>query len=244
LSKNCVSPPELEDGQLLAYLDDREAHPATALHLKMCPYCRERAGALDRVQKRLRSRLYRLNCPDPMELGEYHLRMLPASQMLVVAQHVRECPHCAREVSELDGFLSDLAPAPGEGLLGQARVLFARLVGRGQPGGTALTAAPAALRGAGEGPVTLEADGIVITLELQPGSNGQVSIFGQVAAGEQDEWTGALVELRPAGAPFLTALLDDLGAFEFEGLAPDSIELTITSPHGIAVHSPRIDIAL
>ena len=110
MTKNCVTPPELEDRQLLAWLDDREAHQETAIHLKMCPYCREKAEALDRLQKRLRSGLHRVNCPSSMELGEYHLRMLPASQMLVVAQHVRECPHCAREISELEGFLSDLAP--------------------------------------------------------------------------------------------------------------------------------------
>jgi hypothetical protein len=241
LSTTCVSPPELEEKQLLLYLDG-QANQETLSHLERCAYCLEKARTLDRFQKRLTSRLYRLTCPAPMELGEYHLRMLPASQMLIVAQHVRECPHCAREVSQLEAFLSDLELAQEGSLLGKAKVLIARLVGSGAEPGS--TPAFSALRGESKGPLTFEADGMVIVLDVQPTAQKQVSILGQVATDDQDHWTSALVELQQASGPQLTASLDDLGAFRFDDIRPGATQITIKSLHGIIVHILNVDITL
>ena len=198
---NCRFPPEIEDKKLLAYLDD-EVDQETRLHLEQCPYCLERAKELARVHNRLTARLYRLTCTLSLELGEYHLHILPASQVLVIAQHVRECPHCRRELAELEEFLveSDLQPD----LLQTAKVLFARLVG-----GAGSTPSFGVLRGEAKGPITFEADGLVIILDIQATSEGRVSILGQVAADEQDQWTNAVVELRQADAPAKTTTVDD-----------------------------------
>ena len=102
----------------------------------------------------------------------------------------RECPHCEAEVAQLENFLKSLTPDVKPGLLGAVRVLVARLVD-----GTK-SAPRLALRGGSKGPLIFEADGVVITLDVQPGSSGQVSILGQVAADDQDQWTGAKVELQ------------------------------------------------
>ena len=219
----CVSPPELDDKQLLVYLDG-EADQEIISHLERCTYCLERANALARLQNRLTSRLYRINCPSSLELGEYHLHMLPASQMLMIGQHVRECPHCTRELAQLEEFfLGDLVPMENS-LLGQAKVLIARLVG-GSAGDSTPTFA--ALRGEAKGPITLEADGIVIVLDIQPTNEGRVNILGQVAADNQDQWTGALVELRQENELQSSTTVDDLGAFHSEGIMPGSKELRI-----------------
>jgi len=237
---NCISPPELEDSRLLAYLDG-EADQQTRSHLERCEYCRGKANALGRFQDNLTSRLYRITCPTSLELGEYHLRVLPDSQMLLVAQHVRECPHCTREIAQLTDFLSDLTPTLEENLLGKVKVLLARLVG-GQTAEAGSAPAFSALRGEAKGPLVFEADGIVITLDVQSSLQQQVSILGQVAADNQDQWIEAVVQLQQADIPELTASLDDLGAFGFEGVRLGSIQLTITSTHGIEVLIPNIDI--
>jgi hypothetical protein len=236
----CVSPPELDDQRLWSYVDG-EAEPETMLHLERCEYCGEKAKALAQLQGRVQSRLYRINCPSSLELGEYRLRMLPDSKKLVVAQHVRECTHCARELAQLEGYLSELAPTGETGLLEGLKVLVARWVG-GNPNG--MSPAPSALRGEAKGPITFETDGIVIILDIQPTSKGLASVLGQVAADDQDGWTGAVVELRQADAPPLTAALDDLGAFRFEEVHPGSTEITITSLNGIIVQTPIFDIAV
>jgi len=229
---NCISPPEPEDKKLLAYLDG-EADQETTLHLERCEYCHERARALARLHNLLTTRLYRITCPSSLELGEYHLRMLSASQMLIVAQHLRECPHCASEIVHLKDFLRDLAPAQEDRLLEHAKILIARLVGgQAEPGkqkeiGFAPTAV--ALRGEAKGPLTFEADGVVILLDIQPASGGMMNILGQVAADNQEQWTGALVELRQGSELQFSTTVDDLGAFRSEGIMPGSKELRIIS---------------
>jgi hypothetical protein len=42
----------------------------------------------------------------------------------------------------------------------------------------------------------------------------------------------------------LEAIVDDLGAFGFEQIHPGSAQLQITSPEGIEVQIPNINIAL
>ena len=105
----CVSPPALEDWQLLAWLDG-EAAPEIAAHLAECPSCRERASALDRLQKDLAARLYRLSCPTPEELGDFHLGLLRGEQADAIRVHLRTCPHCQEEIRQLRTYLSELVP--------------------------------------------------------------------------------------------------------------------------------------
>lgn len=229
----CITSPALDDTQIISYVEG-EADDVTVAHIKECPYCAERASQLTLFQNRLRARYYRSTCPTPMELGDYHLGLSPDSQKLVVAQHVRECPHCRRDLAELEEFLAEPDVQPD--LFHTAKVLFARLVDGGA------TPAFGALRGESKGPLTFEADGVVITLDVQPAPNGQVSILGQLAADDQDEWTGAKVELQQAVSPQVSASLDDLGAFRFEEVQTGSIRFTITSLSGVVIQSPNIEI--
>jgi hypothetical protein len=231
----CITSPALDDTQIISYVEG-EADDAIVAHMKVCPYCAERASQLTLFQKRLRTQLYRSTCPSSIELGDFHLGLLPASQKLVLAQHIRECPHCRREIAELAHFLAEPDAQPD--LLETAKVLFAQLVNGGA------TTAFGALRGESKGPLTFEADGVVITLDIQPGPNGQVSILGQVAADDQDQWTGAKVELRQVDKLELTASLDDLGAFRFNDVSLGVSQIAIKSLHGIIVHILNIDIAL
>ena len=232
----CITSPALDDTQIISYVEG-EADDAIVVHIKECPYCAKRASQLTLFQNRLRTRLYRSTCPSSIDLGDYHLGLLPASQALVVAQHIRECPRCRQEIAELAVFLAEPDVQPD--LLETAKVLFARLVG-----GTGSTAASGALRGESKGPLVFEADGVVITLDVQSSSTGQASIQGQVAAEDQDQWTGAIVRLQQAEMQELTADVDDLGAFSFHSLPARSIQLEITSSSGVKVQIPKIDIAV
>lgn len=229
----CITSPALDDTQLISYVEG-EADNDIVAHIKQCPYCAERSSQFALLQQRMKARLYRSTCPSSMELGEYHLGLLPAPQKLVIAEHVRGCPHCRREVAELEEFLVE--PDVQSDLFMTARVLFARLLDSGA------TPAFGALRGESKGPLMFEADGVVITLDVQPGSNSHVSILGQLAADDQDEWTGAKVELQQTDSPQLTASVDDLGAFRFEAVPQVTTRLIITSTNGIAIETPEFDL--
>jgi hypothetical protein len=237
LTTNCIFPPALDDKQLLAYLDG-EADAATVTHLEDCAYCRQKVKNLDRVQKHLTNRLYRLACPPPTELGEYYLRVLPASEMLLVARHVRECPYCAQEVGELQGFLSDPATLARGRWPERARILIAQLVKGG-----GLTSAPAAaLRGEAKGPITFVAEDIVIVLDVQLEAEQGVNILGQVAADNQAEWTGALAELWKDNMLASSSLVDDLGAFQCQGVTAGQYQLRMTSKNNSVVVIPNFEI--
>src|SRR5688500_11337512 len=106
----CISPPALTDGQLLAYVEG-DADADTAAHIHRCAYCRERAPDLAQVNRQLAARVYRVACPSSVELSEYQLGLLTAEQMPAIQQHLQDCLHCTRELQQLGGFLADLAPA-------------------------------------------------------------------------------------------------------------------------------------
>jgi hypothetical protein len=239
LSNNCISPPEVDEKQLWVYLDGG-ASEQTVLHLQRCSYCRERAQVLERFQNQLKGRLYRVTCPPSIELGEYHLRMLPDSQMLVIDQHVRQCPHCTRELSQLKDFL--LNTDQGQpGLRESLRITVAKLIGADTD--SSLVPAFGALRGTSKDPLIFEADGVIITLDTQAGLTGAVSLLGQMAADNQDNWTGASVELQQGDSPQQIVSLDDLGSFRFENIQPGLVQITITSHSGIQVQIPSIHVA-
>ncbi len=229
----CISSPALEDIEIARYVDG-EADERVVAHINQCPYCSDRARQWTHLQNRWKNQLYRATCPSPTELGDHQLGLLPAPQALMVAQHVRECPLCQKEVTDLQEFLAEPAAPPG--FVAAAKVLVAQLVGT--------TPALGALRGESKGPLTFEADGVVIVLDIQPAADGQASILGQVAADEQDRWTGATVELHQTGSPELRSTLDDLGTFHFDRVQPGAAQIMLNSLHGIIVHIMNIDISL
>src|SRR4026209_2290663 len=122
----CITSPALEDTQIVSYMEG-EADAVVVAHINECAFCRERAERWTLLQNGLKKQLYRVTCPTSMELGDYHLKLLPAPQALIIAQHVRECPLCRREVAELEDFVG--AQVIGNGLLGTANVLIAGLIG-------------------------------------------------------------------------------------------------------------------
>jgi hypothetical protein len=228
----CISPPALDEGQLLAYIDG-EAGTAVASHVEACPDCRERAQALAQLQNALQARLYRLTCPAPETLGDYQLSLLAVEQAIQIAQHLQECPHCTREIAQLREYLREPELPFSSSAWEPLKVLVARMSGdRGEAGGRPLANA---LRGVDEGPMTFEAEGVLIVLDLQPASRGGWKIHGQVAAEEQDRWTGAQVELRQADKTLMATGIDELGAFQFDQVPAGPAELYLLPEDGPVV---------
>ena len=243
MSTNCMFPPELDDKQLLTYLDDPEANRETALHLEQCSYCREKAEALDLLQKRMTSRLYRVTCPSPIELGEFHLRMLPASQMLIIRQHLRECPHCAREISRLEEFM--IEPDPQPGLIKSARVLIARLIktpGMDQDSEDFLGApAFAGLRGEGEDePFIYQAGNVRVVIEVQEDLEemGLKTLLGLVTGLETNEFT---IQVVHGDQVIATTSVDEIGNFIIPHLSPGHYKL-ILSGSNMEIHVQSLPV--
>lgn len=226
MAKYCVSPPEIDEKQLSIYLDG-EADEQTSVHLKQCSYCRERAEALDRFQKRLTRQIYRVTCPPSIELGEFHQRTLPASQQLIIAQHVSQCPHCTRELAELEKFLSRLEPSTG--LQNPIKIMIAQLIGRegSDQDSNVPHLAPlfAGLRG-GEEPFVFHAENIQIVIDVQKDAEQPELkvIMGLVMGLESGEF---IVQASQAGQIIATSRINQIGNFLIPHLRSGIYELTL-----------------
>lgn len=233
----CVSPPELADRDLLAYIDG-EADDQVITHLEGCPHCRERARRLARLQDRLTARLYRFDCPSSGELGEYHLGTLPSDRAAAVARHLDGCPRCAGEVAQLRGFLADLAPdlelSPLEQARERIRVLVGRLVSGGSQEGRLrvpdLAPAYAGLRGEPEEPLFYEADEVQVVLDVQDDSDqpGRKTVLGLVIGLDHPAQIEA--HLWRANQHLTTVPIEEMGNFVIPNLEPGGYELILSGP--------------
>ena len=57
------------------------------------------------LENNMRMNLYRVLCPAPQVLGEYHLDLLSADQRNEVQANLIECHHCQRELAELATYM-------------------------------------------------------------------------------------------------------------------------------------------
>jgi len=190
-----------------------------------------------------------------MELGEFELNMLSKGRELVVAQHLRECPYCEREIAQLRDFLGNSSLEPKDNLLEKAKVFFARSIGKQKgpdsPAESLFTPAFPVLRGEGKNPIIIkpddETEDILLSLTVLSNSNGQVGIQGQVIPNKQDdkldEWTGAEVLWQQVGLPDLTTSVDNFGTFLLEEVHPGSVQITITSSHGERKRFLKVNIS-
>lgn len=221
----CISSPALDDIDIARFVDG-EAEQAVSAHMVECSFCRERARQWTFIQKGLRRQFYRVACPTPMDLGEYGLDLLTDPQRLVIAQHLRVCSFCRHEFAILEGFLEE--PDLGPGLFEKVNLLVARLISdQGDFAG--------ALRGPDQGPLTFEANGIVIVLDIRHTDSGHASLMGQIAAEDQDMWIDTPVELRKNPQAQISTQMDDLGAFRYESVMPGHYELWIGPRNGSTI---------
>jgi hypothetical protein len=239
---NCVSPPPIADRDLLAYLDG-ETWEDVARHLAQCPHCRERAEELARWQQALMGRLYRHECPPALALGEYHLGLLPPNEAAAVKAHLAACPHCRREVAELDAYLDGLQPSLADHLVDrtveQLRLVIARLL---SPPGPALSPAYAGVRGEEQAPALYEAEEIQIAIEIEDDVDvpGRKVILGLVLGAESP---GGEALLWQTGRPIAAAPLDELGNFVIPDIAAGSYDLIVTGPR-VEVHIENLDVGV
>ena len=227
----CITSPALDDTQIISYIEG-EADDAVMAHIRECPFCSERANRWTLLQNRLRKQLYRVNCPTPMELGDFHLGLLPASQALVVAQHVRECPLCRREVAGLEEFLTELSPRPG--FLEPIKVMIASLVsGMGtDQDHPDFASAPTfgGLRGEGEEPFIYQSGQVRIVIEVQDDVEhmGLKTLLGLVTGLETNEFT---IQVSQGDQVIATTSVDEIGNFIIPHLSPGHYKLIIAGPN-------------
>jgi len=181
---------------------------------------------MDHIEQALTAQLYRITCPSSEELGEYHLHMLPAEQTTAVAQHLRTCPHCTRELAELETYLRDLAPELTYTLRERIQIWIAQRLPSGLSGEPGFVPA-LALRGEVEEPLMYEAGEYQLNLEIQddPAKPGHRAILGLVVGVEELAFQA---QLWQNGRRLQETTVDELGNFVFAGVQPGTYDLILS----------------
>jgi hypothetical protein len=231
---SCLIPPELDDGQLLAYLTGN-APVAVHQHLEQCPSCRGRLAIWRDWQSWLTKNLYRTPCPSSLELGEYRLEMLNQEQKASIEQHLTWCHHCRSELQlfgENEQAVKPYRPvnSPQE-IVNQVRIIVARL--REDLTGLQLeppTAVLAGMRGQETAKsLTYDADELEISLliQLDAAQPAQRMLLGWVSGHEKDQ--PVEVYLWQGLQQIATTSIDSLGNFVFSTLPPGRYGLILHS---------------
>jgi anti-sigma factor RsiW len=223
LSENCVDPTEIREGDLMAYVDG-VAEEAVVQHIRRCPACARQVEALAGLEAALASNLYRHACPESDQLITYHQGELEGNEKLVVAQHLRQCPHCARE-------LAGLAREERVGLRERFReaveVLEAVLVAP-QAKTVAVRDAPEAARPEQR---VYRAGEIEIAVGQRPvwAQPGRWDLSGlvRVAGRAPEAIGGARVELYRGAGLIAVAAVDPQGHFAFAGVESAKYDLSL-----------------
>jgi len=227
---NCITPPGLDDWQIVSYIDG-EADDTVKAHIEQCSFCRQKADQWGVVQKNMKRRLYRHNCPSPMELGEYHLGLLPSPQKMVVTQHLRGCPVCRLEVAQLEEFMQEPTPQPD--IIQSIRVLIAKLISGGgvsqDQTGSSLSPVSAGLRGEEDEPFIYQAENIQIAIEVQNDVEqpGHKTLLGLITGLDS---SGFIMEAYQEGKVVTTTFVDEIGNFIFNHFLPGTYELVLLGP--------------
>ncbi len=194
------------------------------------------------MENQLSLRLHRWHCPPSQHLTDFHLTLLDPAAAAVVSTHVADCVRCQAELSELSVFLASEAtapsvPQPRVPRASRARPSLGEILARLLPSAPAL-----ALRGEVRAPFMAQAGDVLIVVDVQAAGPVGFTLIGQLAAPNQDQWTGALVLVRRAGEVLQTTTVDDLGSFRLAAVNPGTLALRIAPPQGAAIRLPEIDI--
>lgn len=177
------------------------------------------------LDRQLRDKLYRVDCPSTLELGEFQLQMLSEALSNRIHSHLQICPYCRREIAALDAYLQDLAPDLGYTLAERVRIWIAERM----PVHTAGQNLAFGLRGdSGAGRVyDYQAGEAQITVEIQENSHAQRTLLG-LALGIEVQ--GFSANLWRNGERLQTVPLDELGNFVIPSVEPGEYELILSGP--------------
>jgi hypothetical protein len=223
----CQLPPPLDDLDLIAALDD-EADESVLYHLRSCRACARRARDFAALQQILRRRLFRALCPASDDLAAFQQRVLNPERYVAIADHLIDCPHCARERRLLMRAATLPSPQAMAAMLPQRRINLRILA----PSPLALAGVDlyGRIRGPAGAQYVYRAENIqlMLSVERAVGRLGRVLLSGFLALDDLvGGHAGATASLLADGEVIGSALIDELGCFIIEDILPGDYTLSL-----------------
>lgn len=103
---NCIAPEEINEDDLLVYLDDpagleKATRQQLEAHLAQCAGCAEYLAALRQAEQLFQAGLFRQSCPDLDSLLQYQAGFLSAAAYQSIQHHLTTCVYCPQELAQL-----------------------------------------------------------------------------------------------------------------------------------------------
>jgi anti-sigma factor RsiW len=220
----CIDPAAIKEGDLMAYLEG-EATERVQAHIERCPACAAEVVRLRNTYQGLLRELYRTDCPAPEVLGQHKMKLLSPAQQLEIAAHVRDCPHCTRELEELtraEEREDRLVQVVLQVLQDVAQTVEATMVSRGRR-------QPVGVRGAetDSAPLHFHSDEVDVLIGFQPTTlpTETRTLLGAVVQAEVV--SGCRAWLFQEGEAPVSSPVDRLGTFTFVALSPGEYDLAL-----------------
>lgn len=177
------------------------------------------------LERQLKNKLYRVDCPESLELGEYRLEMLTAERRRSIREHLQICPHCRRELTSLDFMLEDLKSDLSPGVMARVRVWVGELLSTRSNAMDPVFG----LRGdSGTGQAyDFQAGEARIMIEVQENAQGQKTLLGLVLGINQQDLTAALWQ---QGERLQQVAVDELGNFVITDIPSGEYDLIVSRP--------------
>ena len=172
--------------------------------------------------------LYRAFCPESMELDDYLTGELSPEGKSMIRAHLKECPHCRRELEQMQAFLRETRPNLELNLIERVRVLVAHLAKSGDLPGLALEIQ--GVRGREGQILTYEADGLKVILDVQndPERADFRAIYGVLVGAEKAQEFQA--QLLQNNELIRSIIVDSFGNFEYLSIAPGRYQIVLVGP--------------
>jgi hypothetical protein len=175
------------------------------------------------TEARLTATLYRAFCPETSELGEYHFELSPPDRAAFIHDHLRECPHCRRELQQLKNFLQDVSPDLESSSIERLKIWVAEKLP-----GLSDASRPLAfgLRGESPSQIFYQAGDAQITIEIQDDLDapGKKIILGLVLGIDPADLR---IRCFQSGVQVSDNPVDELGNFILTGLEPGEYDFLL-----------------
>jgi Putative zinc-finger len=100
-----------EEALLVYALWPETIQEATAQHIRQCKTCMSEVTDIRSLQRALKIKLARFDCPSAERLTAYALRELPLWERAEIKFHARNCPNCTEEIRATQ-LASEVLPSP------------------------------------------------------------------------------------------------------------------------------------
>lgn len=222
--------------QLISYLDST-ADPTVSEHIDSCMDCQRRARELARSQQRFAAKMAGTDCPNTMNLGEYHLRMMSNSERESIRQHIRDCASCLARLNQVAA-QTELPAMAKRAALSQGKTAFNSAIfypvipqaqmAQGLRGSTADTATNSSMD------YTIDLGKISIRLARSTANTNLIDITG-LMLGVQAPFNKVNLLVADSEQEVASVAVNRLGGFSIEGVLSGAYDLQLVAESDFSV---------